>query len=190
MELAVILLFVLSIAVVSTLWGRIEKRRAANPTSEAGTSSGADGSAGARPATARPARPARQAQAGAGTSPQAAKEAASLLTAEQHRQIYAALGQGQPVKALKLYAMFTGSGIRASGAAITNMAAHPQPYVRPAADPGTPAAPDAAKPGLAQPDAAKADAANPGAGAESEAVREEEISKWAQQLRPEDFLKP
>ncbi|MCC9205984.1 hypothetical protein [Arthrobacter sp. zg-Y769] len=182
MELAVIILFVLSIAVVSALWGRFEKRRAADPKPEAGTSSGAPGPAAARPA--RPARP-RPAPAGTGTSPQAAKDAAALLSADQHRQIYAALGQGQPVKALKLYAMFTGAGIRASGAAITNMAAHPQPYVRPIPDPESPVAPDAAKPAAATPDAAK-----PAAGAESEAVREEEISKWAQQLRPEDFLKP
>ncbi|MCQ1951223.1 hypothetical protein NNX28_14980 [Arthrobacter sp. zg-Y859] len=182
MELAVIILFVLSIAVLSALWGRFEKRRAANPKPEAGASSGADGSGGARPA--RPARP-RPAPAATGTSPQAARDAAALLSADQHRQIYAALGQGQPVKALKLYAMFTGAGIRASGAAITNMAAHPQPYVRPIPDPES-----AAKPDTAKPDAAKPDAAKPAAGAESEAVREEEISKWAQQLRPEDFLKP
>ncbi|UWX97502.1 hypothetical protein N2K95_02070 [Arthrobacter zhaoxinii] len=185
MELAVIILFVLSIAVVSVLWGRIEKRRAANPRPEADTSNGATGSTPERPARQqRPTRP-RPAPAGTGTSPQAAKEAASLLSADQHRQIYAALGQGQPVKALKLYAMFTGSGIRASGAAITNLAAHPQPYVRPVPDPETSTQPDAAKPGPATPDAAK-----PAAGAETEAVREEEISKWAQQLRPEDFLKP
>ncbi|MCC9175721.1 hypothetical protein [Arthrobacter sp. zg-Y179] len=181
MELAVIILFVLSIAVLSALWGRFEKRRAANPKPAAGASSGADGSAGARPA--RPARP-RPAPAATGTSPQAARDAAALLSADQHRQIYAALGQGQPVKALKLYAMFTGAGIRASGAAITNMAAHPQPYVRPIPDPGSAAKPDANR------DDAKPDAAKPAAGAESEAVREEEISKWAQQLRPEDFLKP
>ena len=190
MELAVIILFVLSIAVVSALWGRFEKRRAANPKPEAGTSSGTPGSA-----SAQPSRPARQrpAQAQTGTSPQAAKDAAALLSADQHRQIYAALGQGQPVKALKLYAMFTGAGIRASGAAITNMAAHPQPYVRPipdaespAPDSATPATADSAKP--AKP--AKPDSAKPDANPESEAMREEEISKWAQQLRPEDFLKP
>ena len=180
MELAVIILFVLSIAVVSALWGRFEKRRAANPKPEAGSLSGTPGSTAGRPA--QPSRPARQrpAQAQTGTSPQAAKDAAALLSADQHRQIYAALGQGQPVKALKLYAMFTGAGIRASGAAITNMAAHPQPYVRPIPDPEPAAKPDA------KAEAAKPDAAKP----ESEAMREEEISKWAQQLRPEDFLKP
>ena len=71
MELAVIILFVLSIAVVSALWGRFEKRRAANPKPEGGASSGADGSAGAR--AARPARQ-RPSPAETGTSPQAARD--------------------------------------------------------------------------------------------------------------------
>ncbi len=162
MELAVILLFVLSIAVVSALVGRIQKRRAAEPQPEGATEK------------ARPTRP--RATPETGTSPQAAKEAASLLSASQHQQIYAALAQGQPVKALKLYAQFTGAGIRASGAAIQNMAAHPQPYVRPI--PETEAG------------QAKPTAANPTPAAEPNAIQEEEISKWAQQLRPEDFLKP
>ena len=167
MELAVILLFVLSIAVVSTLVGRIQKRRAAEPAPEGSSDK-------ARPAAARPARPRSAPQTG--TSPQAAREAASLLNAVQHQQVYAALAQGQPVKALKLYAQFTGAGIRASGAAIQNLAAHPQPYVRPAADP--------------EADQAKPTADNPTPAAEPDPLQEEEISKWAQQLRPEDFLKP
>ncbi|KAD3456085.1 hypothetical protein GD627_15450 [Arthrobacter yangruifuii] len=179
MELAVIILFVLSIAVVSALWGRIEKRRAASPKPDAGSKAAAGSagsSAGTKPAASRPSRPARTRPASVetGTSPQAARDAASLLSADQHRQIYAALGQGQPVKALKLYAMFTGAGIRASGAAITNLAAHPQPYVRPVPDNDSPA--ETTKPAPEK--------------TESDAVREEEISKWAQELRPEDFYKP
>lgn len=182
MELAVIILFVLSIAVVSALVGRFEKRRAAAAKDR-------PASAEPRPTDGQPARPARPsrprpAPGETGTSPQAAKDAAALLSADQHRQIYAALGQGQPVKALKLYAMFTGAGIRASGAAIQNMAAHPQPYVRPIPDPAPESGSDAAPAkGAATPDAAaQAGKADP--------VEEEEISKWAQQLRPEDFLKP
>lgn len=172
MELAVIILFVLSIAVVSALVGRIQKRRAADGgPAEAGT-------AGRKPAAGPARKPARQRPAPmeSGTSPQAAKEAASLLSAGQHQQIYAALAQGQPVKALKLYSQFTGAGIRASGAAITNMAAHPQPYVRPIPE-------DQA--GETAPSAR-----NPTPSATPDQLQEEEISKWAEQLRPEDFLKP
>ncbi|MCC3280327.1 hypothetical protein LJ754_14335 [Arthrobacter sp. zg-Y40] len=168
MELVVILLFVLSIAVVSALVGRIQKRRAAEAPDGDGDSTGKT-----RPAAQRPARPRSTAETG--TSPQAAKEAASLLNAAQHQQVYAALAQGQPVKALKLYAQFTGAGIRASGAAIQNMAAHPQPYVRPIPETDGKPAPSAE---------------NPTPAAKPDELQEEEISKWAQQLRPEDFLKP
>ncbi|MFZ3454539.1 hypothetical protein [Arthrobacter sp. 7Tela_A1] len=220
MEFVVIVLFVAAIVLVNFLVGRAQRRRAARPaepqqagqaaTPKAGTSKAATSNPGGR--------------APAGTSLETAREAVSRLDEKGHQQVYAAIAQGQPIRAIQLYAQLTGSGLRAASTAVASMASHPLPYVKPKAAPAAPdeaaapkeaAAPETAPsgtateetpdlagaaPGQAKPAAAGTPATAPGEGKsadpagkdakakDAQALPDEaEISKWAQNLRPEDF---
>lgn len=212
MEFVVIVLFVAAILLVNFLMDRARKKRHEAPAPETRPEPGRQG-----------AGPAQKPKLPAGASAQTAREAARLLEPEQHRQVYAAIAQGQAVKAVKLYAQFTGSGLRAASVAVTSLAAHPQPQNRsdqpPASSPPA-ASPDAPSRGAAEPAAGGAGPAAP-AGDPSPADRptaaeaprtgkagtpepaagtgpakaqpetplpdDAEISRWAQNLRPEDF---
>lgn len=256
MEFVVIVLFVAAILLVNFLMDRARKKR-----HDAGPdATGSPERTGAAPASGQAApRP----KLPAGASAETARAAAGHLDPEQHRQVYAAIAQGQAVRAVKLYAQFTGSGLRTASVAVTSLAAHPQPQPKPrseagagaagAAAPGTPdeaagtradtkpgaagAAPEkavsgsadrpadadrAAEPGPDNPatpgrtrpsagnganaadgakDAPKGTAGVPAenasetrggsarpSGASSDPLPDEaEISRWAQNLRPEDF---
>ena len=229
MEFVVIVLFVAAIVLVNFLVGRVQRKRAGRPKAEKPKQSSAGSSA----------KPLR---APAGTSLEAAREAVAQLDEKGHQQVYAAIAQGQPIRAIQIYAQNTGCGLRAASAAVASMASHPVPFTRPQprkeqspeateADPAA-AAPDVAAPAAADPaPAAPADAAEPeeeaapedqsgretaardaaprsaaasppgsGAGAagkdkpqekakdkEPAAPDDAEISRWAQNLRPEDF---
>ncbi|MCC3283212.1 hypothetical protein [Arthrobacter caoxuetaonis] len=213
MEFVVIVLFVAAIVLVNFLVGRAQRRRAARPaepkqagqaTPKAGTSKAATSIPGGR--------------APAGTSLETAREAVSRLDEKGHQQVYAAIAQGQPIRAIQLYAQLTGSGLRAASTAVASMASHPLPYVKPKAAPAAPeeaAAPETtlsntateespdlagAAPGQAKPAAAGKPAKAPGDGKSADSADkdakakdaqalpdEAEISKWAQNLRPEDF---
>ena len=147
MEFLVIVLFVVAIVVVNLVVSRAQRRR----KQAAGESPDAGGANGQRTAKAqRPPRSggagAKAAAAGPRTSVEAAREANARLDAVQHQQVYAAIAQGHPVKALKLYAQFTGTGIRAAGAAVENLAVHPQPFQPPRPVSDAPAAADGAAP--------------------------------------------
>lgn len=215
MEFVVIVLFVAAILLVNFLMDRARKKRHESPAADPRPEAGAQAAGQAQ----KPKLP-------AGASAQTAREAARLLEPEQHRQVYAAIAQGQAVKAVKLYAQFTGSGLRAASVAVTSLAAHPQPQNRPdqppaqnradqppasspdsAARAGTGAAapPAGADVPAAEPASADRPApepSRPGATGESDAGRgadpakphpdaplpdDAEISRWAQNLRPEDF---
>ncbi|MFJ7751606.1 hypothetical protein ACIQXM_16820 [Arthrobacter sp. NPDC097144] len=140
MEFLVIVLFVVAIVVVNFVITRAQSRKKQ-----------AEGEAvlngGDRPERAvKPQRTPRRNVSGAtGVSPAprtsaaAAREANARLDATQHQQVYAAIAQGHPVKAVKLYAQFTGVGVRAAGAAVENLAVHPQPYQQPRPAGTTPA---------------------------------------------------
>lgn len=67
-----------------------------------------------------------------------ARAAASRLTEEQHRRLYALIAQGQAMAAIKLYYEASGEGLRASRDAVGALAANPQPF--------RPAAPEAPEP--------------------------------------------
>lgn len=76
----------------------------------------------------------------AGTAPapdpvEVARLAAARLSEDQHRRLYALIAQGQAMAAIKLYYESTGDGLRASRDAVGALAAHPQPYRSPAAEP-------------------------------------------------------
>ncbi len=224
MEFVVIVLFVAAIVLVNFLVGRAQRKRAGRPAAEKPKQSGTGSSA----------KPLR---APAGTSLEAAREAVAQLDEKGHQQVYAAIAQGQPIRAIQLYAQNTGCGLRAASAAVASMASHPVPFTRPQprqeqSPEATEADPDAAAPAAADPaPAAPADAAEPeeeaapqdqsgretaardaaprsaaasppgsGAGAagkdkpqekakdkEPAAPDDAEISRWAQNLRPEDF---
>lgn len=83
----------------------------------------------------------RKASAGAAsTSPpvssaELARQAATKLSEDQHRRLYALIAQGQAMAAIKLYYEVTGDGLRASRDAVGALAAHPQPYRGPEAVP-------------------------------------------------------
>ncbi|WP_457964447.1 hypothetical protein M1E17_22875 [Arthrobacter sp. D1-29] len=64
-----------------------------------------------------------------------ARAASARLTEDQHRRLYALIAQGQAMAAIKLYYESTGEGLRASRDAVTALAAHPQPYRSPTAEP-------------------------------------------------------
>jgi hypothetical protein len=76
----------------------------------------------------------------AGTAPapnpvEVARLAAAKLSEDQHRRLYALIAQGQAMAAIKLYYESTGDGLRASRDAVGALAAHPQPYRSPVAEP-------------------------------------------------------
>lgn len=147
MEFLVIVLFVVAIVVVNFVITRAQRRK-----KQAEGETVLDG--GDRPErAAKPQRTPRRNVSGAtGASPAprtsaaAAREANARLDATQHQQVYAAIAQGHPVKAVKLYAQFTGVGVRAAGAAVENLAMHPQPYQQPRPAGTTPATPPADAP--------------------------------------------
>ena len=166
MEFLVIVLFVVAIVVVNFVITRAQSRK-----KQAEGETVLNG--GDRPErAAKPQRTPRRNVSGAtGVSPAprtsaaAAREANARLDATQHQQVYAAIAQGHPVKAVKLYAQFTGVGVRAAGAAVENLAVHPQPYQQPrpagaAPADATPAdqTPAGATPADEKPDAPAADA--------------------------------
>jgi len=64
-----------------------------------------------------------------------ARSAAARLTEDQHRRLYALIAQGQAMAAIKLYYEATGEGLRSARDAVGALAAHPQPYRSPAAEP-------------------------------------------------------
>ncbi|HEY8701972.1 MAG TPA: hypothetical protein VIM08_13610 [Arthrobacter sp.] len=64
-----------------------------------------------------------------------ARSASARLTEEQHRRLYALIAQGQAMAAIKLYYEATGEGLRAARDAVGALAAHPQPYRSPTAEP-------------------------------------------------------
>jgi hypothetical protein len=64
-----------------------------------------------------------------------ARSAAAKLTEDQHRRLYALIAQGQAMAAIKLYYESTADGLRAARDAVAALAAHPQPYRSPAAEP-------------------------------------------------------
>lgn len=66
-----------------------------------------------------------------------ARAAASKLTEDQHRRLYALIAQGQAMAAIKLYYEASGEGLRASRDAVGALAAHPQPF-----GPAAPEAPE------------------------------------------------
>lgn len=227
MEFVVIVLFIAAIVLVNFLVGRAQRNRAGRPAAEKPAGS-----------SAKPLR------SPAGTSLEAAREAAAQLDEKGHQQVYAAIAQGQPIRAIQIYAQNTGCGLRAASAAVASLASHPVPYSRPrpeqppapdaaasaSSDPMEPAAPEAAEAHAKEGhEAAAPDAAAPDAGARDTAARDTaasdaaarsaaaspaasgngtagedkpaekakdkqaaapddaEISRWAQNLRPEDF---
>lgn len=212
MEFVVIVLFIAAIVLVNFLVGRAQRNRAGRPAAEKPAGS-----------SAKPLR------TPAGTSLEAAREAAAQLDEKGHQQVYAAIAQGQPIRAIQIYAQNTGCGLRAASAAVASLASHPVPYSRPrpeqppapdaaasaSSDPMEPAAPEAAEaqakegreaaaPDAAAPDAAaRSAAASPAASGNGTAGEDKpaekakdkqaaapddaEISRWAQNLRPEDF---
>ncbi|GAA1919694.1 hypothetical protein GCM10009688_25890 [Arthrobacter gandavensis] len=212
MEFVVIVLFVAAIVLVNFLVGRAQRTRAGRPAAE-------------KPAQSRTGSSAKSLRTPAGTSLEAAREAAAQLDEKGHQQVYAAIAQGQPIRAIQIYAQNTGCGLRAASAAVASMASHPVPFTRPR--PEQPPVPDASGPAPAdstdhpEPDEAPEDqtgagretadrdaaahsaAASPAAsesgtagkdnpqekakGKEPAAPDDAEISKWAQNLRPEDF---
>lgn len=118
MEFLVIVLFVVAIVAVNFVISRAQRRKKqTDGESPAGgeSRSASKGAAKAAPGTPR-------------TSVEAAREANARLDETQHQQVYAAIAQGHPIKAVKLYAQFTGVGVRAAGAAVENLAVHPQPH--------------------------------------------------------------
>jgi len=212
MEFVVIILFVAAIVLVNFLVGRAQRRRAGRPATPKAAPNQAQG-------------PRSAGRAPAGASPEASREAVSRLDEAGHRQVYAAIAQGQPIRAIQVYAQLTGCGLRAASAAVASLASHPVPYTKPAPKPAaeTPSAEtpstETGRPEAAGTDDTKAalkDAGetgkDPGTAAAAPAEEtgsdapatgtpkdagkrnnpqtlpdEAEISKWAQNLRPEDF---
>ena len=210
MEFVVIVLFVAAIVLVNFLVSRAQRKRASRPaeTKPAESASGSDAKATRTPA---------------GTSLDAAREAVARLDEQGHQQVYAAIAQGQPIRAIQLYAQRTGCGLRAASAAVASMASHPVPFIRPehrqppaqepaeaqaestlpeepAADAGAAENQPPAGRDTAENDAPARSTAGSAASAAGKdtpqdkakdkdlaAPDDAEISKWAQNLRPEDF---
>lgn len=159
MEFLVIVLFVVAIVAVNFVISRAQRRKKQAGDSPAGEES-LQSPAMKPQRAARTGKPAAKPAPGSPrTSAEAAREANARLDSAQHQQVYAAIAQGHPIKAVKLYAQFTGVGVRAAGAAIENLAMHPQPYQAPAQGPAAPAAPAAGAAGSAPASPATGDAA-------------------------------
>ncbi|MET4060420.1 hypothetical protein ABIB35_001965 [Arthrobacter sp. UYP6] len=158
MEFLVIVLFVVAIVVVNFVMSRAQRRK-----KQAGGEPSAEGSANpkqeAKPQRSPKKRVPGAAPAGPRTSVEAAREANARLDSAAHQQVYAAIAQGQPIKAVKLYVQFTGVGIRAAGTAVENLATHPQPYQPPR--PASPAPATGGSSSVPSPEAAN-DAAEDG----------------------------
>ena len=122
MEFVVIVLFVAAIVLVNFLVVRAQRRRAERPATP---KTGANPVQGAKSAGRAP----------AGASPEASREAVARLDEAGHRQVYAAIAQGQPIRAIQVYAQLTGCGLRAASAAVASLASHPVPYIRQAPKP-------------------------------------------------------
>ena len=131
MEFVVIVLFVAAIVLVNFLVGRAQRTRAGRPAAE-------------KPAQSRTGSSAKSLRTPAGTSLEAAREAVAQLDEKGHQQVYAAIAQGQPIRAIQIYAQNTGCGLRAASAAVASMASHPVPFTRPR--PEQPPVPDASGP--------------------------------------------
>lgn len=164
MEFLVIVLFVVAIVVVNFVVSRAQRRKkqAAGDAPETGAAP-REQQGPVQPAkTPRKPAGAKSAPGGPRTSVEAAREANARLDAVQHQQVYAAIAQGHPIQAVKLYAQFTGVGVRAAGAAVENLAMHPQPFQPPR--PAGPVRDEAAAPGETgkTPAGAGDDAAAPG----------------------------
>jgi hypothetical protein len=71
-------------------------------------------------------------------SAELAREAATKLSEDEHRRLYALIAQGQAMAAIKLYYEVSGQGLRASRDAVAALAAHPQPFRSPAQEPSEP----------------------------------------------------
>lgn len=71
-------------------------------------------------------------------SAELARMAASKLSEEEHRRLYALIAQGQAMAAIKLYYEVSGQGLRASRDAVAALAAHPQPFSPPPEAAGEP----------------------------------------------------
>jgi hypothetical protein len=67
-----------------------------------------------------------------------ARAAATKLSEDEHRRLYALIAQGQAMAAIKLYYEVSGLGLRASRDAVAALAAHPQPFQTPAAEASEP----------------------------------------------------
>jgi ribosomal protein L7/L12 len=67
-----------------------------------------------------------------------ARAAATKLSEDEHRRLYALIAQGQAMAAIKLYYEVSGLGLRASRDAVAALAAHPQPFHSPAAEASEP----------------------------------------------------
>lgn len=228
MEFVVIALFVAAIVLVNFLVSRAQRKRAGRP-------------AAAKPEQRSAGSSGKALRPPAGTSLETARAAVAQLDEQGHQLVYAAIAQGQPIRAIQIYAQSTGCGLRAASAAVASMASHPVPFTRPRQD--QPPVPDAAEAEPASAGPAPADAAGPAgkpadtapaadpapedpaaagretaardaaarsaAGApsapsasgaaekdkpresakdkEAAAPDDAEISRWAQNLRPEDF---
>lgn len=136
MEYLVIVLFVVAIFVANLVVSRALRRRRQAHGDSAGTGEAVRESGQQQQRAAKPQKPPRNAVPAKSapaprTSAAAAREANARLDAVQHQQVYAAIAQGHPIMAVKLYAQFTGVGVRAAGAAIENLATHPQPFQPP-----------------------------------------------------------
>lgn len=154
MEFLVIVLFIVAILVVNFLVTRAQRRKhqASGEQPETQTAAQADQQRSAKPQKSpRKASGAKAAAAQSRTSVEGAREANARLDAAQHQQVYAAIAQGHPVAAVKLYAKFTGVGVRASAAAVENLAMHPQPFQPPRAAGSAPDVPAAQNPGAPAP---------------------------------------
>lgn len=153
MEFLVIVLFIVAILVVNFLVTRAQRRKhhaAAEPEPET-TAESSGQQAGKLPKAPRKASGAKAAAAQTRTSVEGAREANARLDAAQHQQVYAAIAQGHPIAAVKLYAKFTGVGVRAAAAAVENLAMHPQPFQPPRAAGSAPDVPAAQNPGAPAP---------------------------------------
>ncbi|MCC3270965.1 hypothetical protein MUG94_01760 [Arthrobacter gengyunqii] len=132
MEFLVIVLFVVAIVAVNFAISRAQRRKKQAEGDSPASGEGRQESGAKQPRAIRNGASAAKAAPGASRiSVEAAREANARLDAIQHQQVYAAIAQGHPIKAVKLYAQFTGVGVRAAGAAVENLAMHPQPFQPP-----------------------------------------------------------